>query len=156
MTLEGNSMMTNEAKGNLRESDESRSLTRNAETVLVVEDEEMLRDFLQTVLSENGYKVLMAANGADAIRSYKSHIGQIALVLLDMGLPEIGGEDVLSAILTLDPKAKLIAISGSVDPGSEADALDKGARSYLHKPYLIEQLLEKINKISDTRVRTGS
>ena len=58
------------------------------EVILVIEDEEMLRDFLRTILEGDGYKVVVAADGAEGFQSFLEHINEISLVLLDTGFPD--------------------------------------------------------------------
>lgn len=115
------------------------------EVILAIEDEEMLRDFLQTILGEDGYKVILAADGTEAVRTYMERMNEISLVLLDMGLPGMSGEKVLSSLVTSNPKAKVIAVSGSVEPEVMEGALQMGASAYLSKPYLSDELLTKVH-----------
>ncbi|MCL4538335.1 MAG: response regulator [Bacteroidetes bacterium] len=111
--------------------------------ILVVEDEEMLRDFLQTVLEEDGYKVILAADGMEALRRYAEHRDEIDLVLLDMGLPKMSGEAVLAKLIALNPNVKVIAVSGTVELEVQESVLQNGATDFLGKPYLTEVLLSK-------------
>ncbi len=115
------------------------------ETILVVEDEEMLRDFLQAVLVENGYKVVLASDGTEAVRKFAEQIDRIDLVLLDMGLPRLSGGEVLSMILALKSYVKVIAVSGSIEPEVQSAALEIGAADYLSKPYLSGEILLRVH-----------
>lgn len=117
------------------------------EVILAIEDEEMLRDFLQTILGEDGYKVILAADGAEGVRKFTEHVNEISLVLLDMGLPRLSGEEVLSMIITARPDVKVIAVSGSIEPEVESGAILTGAAAYLSKPYLTNQLLQKVDNV---------
>lgn len=120
---------------------------RQGEVILVVEDEEMLRDFLQMVLEENGYKVILAADGMEGVHTFLQHMNEISLVLLDMGLPGLSGEEVLSRIISLSPGVKVIAVSGSIEPEVEEVALRIGAVDYMPKPYLMKDLLLKVDHV---------
>lgn len=126
------------------------------ETILVVEDEEMLRDFLQAVLGENGYNVVLASDGTEAVRKFAEHIDGIDLVLLDMGLPRLSGEEVLSMILALKSCVKVIAVSGSIEPEVQSVALETGAADYLSKPYLSGELLLRVHDTLHSKVRLDS
>lgn len=90
---------------------EARTTLGRGELILAVEDEEMLRDFLQTVLEEDGYKVILAADGMEALRRYAEHMDEIDLVLLDMGFPKMSGDAVLAKLIALNPNVKVIAVS---------------------------------------------
>lgn len=116
----------------------------HGEVVLAIEDEEMLRDFLKTILGEAGYNVILAADGTEGLNTYLENRNNIDLVLLDMGLPGMSGEDVLSRIVSSDPEAKVISVSGYIEPEVESGALRNGAADYLPKPYMIEDLLSKL------------
>ena len=116
------------------------------EVILVIEDEEMLRDFLQTILSGVGYKVILAADGAEGLLTFMEHKEKINLVLLDMGLPRMSGEDVLSGIVWANPGVKIICVSGSIDPWVQESAFQIGATDYISKPYLIDDLLMKVHR----------
>lgn len=116
------------------------------EVILAIEDEEMLRDFLHTVLGESGYTVMLAADGTEGYQTYMKNMGEIDLVLLDMGLPGMSGEDVLSGILSSNPGAKVISMSGYIEPEVQAQALRNGAVDYLPKPYFMEDLLSKLHR----------
>ncbi len=126
------------------------------ETILVVEDEEMLRDFLQAVLGENGYKVVLASDGTEAVRRFSEQMDGIDLVLLDMGLPRLSGEEVLSMILALKSCAKVIAVSGSIEPEVQSVALEIGAADYLSKPYLSGEILLRVHDTLHSKVRLDS
>jgi DNA-binding response OmpR family regulator len=123
------------------------------EVILAIEDEEILREFLQMILEENGYRVMLAADGTEGVRTFFEHINEINLVLLDMGLPGISGEEVLSKIVSKNPNAKVITVSGSVDPDVQANALQTGAADYLPKPYLTAELLLKVGRVLHEGVR---
>ena len=122
-------------------------LTRGrGEVILAIEDEEMLRDVLSMILIENGYKVIFAADGREGLQIYMERMNEIDLVLLDMGLPGMSGDEVLSKIVSTSPNAKVISVSGSVDPDVQAGALQMGAADYLPKPYMMGDLLLKVDR----------
>ncbi len=121
------------------------SIKGRGEVILAIEDEDLLRDFLRTVLEENGYKVLLAADGIEGLQTYMEHLNEIHLVLLDMGLPRMSGEEVLSRLLLSNPNVKVISVSGSIDPQVQDGAFQNGAAGYLAKPYLIGELLMKVH-----------
>lgn len=147
--------VTDEAPGMPEEPKKSRLTQGQGEVILVVEDEEMLRDFLQMILGENGYRVMLAADGMEGVHTFMQHMNEISLVLLDMGLPGLSGEEVLSRIVSLSPGAKVIAVSGSIEPEVQAGALQLGAVDYLPKPYLTKDLLLKVDHALHGRVQSA-
>lgn len=114
------------------------------EMILVVEDEEKLREFIRAVLVRCGYRVIAAADGTEGVRKFAANKKEIGLVLLDMGLPGLSGEEVLSMILALQSGAKVIAVSGLIKPEVRTVAMQMGASDYLSKPYLSDELLLKV------------
>ena len=114
------------------------------ETILVVEDEEPLREFVMTVLGDNGYAVLPAADGAEALEVYRKHRDDVALILLDMGLPKMTGAEVLSELKKIISGVKVIAASGYLEPEIKAGIFEAGASDFLPKPYRVVELLGKI------------
>jgi PAS domain S-box-containing protein len=120
-----------------------------SETVMVVEDEPGLREFLVTVLQENGYKVLAACDGAEAIEQFERHSETISLVLSDMGLPKMDGEEVFSAIKMKNPHVRVVLASGYLEPQFKSDLAKAGVNDFLPKPYSIDQVLRKVREVLD-------
>ena len=87
------------------------------ETILLVEDEEILRDLVKSSIEENGYAVITAQDGVEAVNLFTQHKDRIALVLCDMGLPKLGGWDAFKIMKEILPKVKIIFASGYLDPG---------------------------------------
>ncbi len=120
-----------------------------SETILVVEDEEVLLDLLAAMLQSNGYSVLKARDGREAVDLFRAHRGKIALVLSDMGLPKIGGWEAMQEMRELNPGVRVVLASGFVDPGSRRDMMKCGASDFLQKPYDAVQLMRRIRDIID-------
>jgi two-component system, cell cycle sensor histidine kinase and response regulator CckA len=81
------------------------------ETILLVDDEELIRYRGSTILSKSGYKVVAASNGKEALDVYEQRGGVIALVVLDLVMPEMGGKQCLEGLLRLDPAVKAVIAS---------------------------------------------
>jgi two-component system cell cycle sensor histidine kinase/response regulator CckA len=120
------------------------------ETILVVEDEETLRDLICLVLESKGYKVLQASDGDEGLQQFTEHQQEIALVLSDLGLPKISGQDLLNRIRELKPDAKIILASGYVEPGMRSELLKGGAKEIIQKPYVPVEVLRKIREVLDS------
>ncbi|MCL4511219.1 MAG: PAS domain S-box protein [Bacteroidetes bacterium] len=122
-----------------------------AETLLVVEDEEMLRELVKAVLEGKGYNVLTASDGAEAISLYEAQKDEIALVLTDMGLPRVDGAGVLAALKGIDPNVKVIVASGYLEPEKRAKIMRAGVKDIVQKPYASDEVLRKIRDTIDGR-----
>lgn len=119
------------------------------ETILVVEDEEMLRNSVNALLESKGYRVLEAADGESAIQEYRKHKDEIALVLSDVGLPRRSGWKVLQKMREINPTVKAIIASGYIDPTVKSEMLKAGARDFVQKPYVPSEVLKKIRSVLD-------
>ncbi|MBI3587131.1 MAG: PAS domain S-box protein [Ignavibacteriales bacterium] len=115
--------------------------------VLLVEDEEMLLELLQTLLEENGYEVLVARDGQEAVDIYTRYKDKISVVLSDMGLPKLGGWEAFQKMKEINPKVKSILASGYLDPNLRADMIKAGAKDFVQKPYIPEIILARIREV---------
>ena len=122
-----------------------------SETVLLVDDEEVLRDLGATLLNEFGYKVITACNGKEALEIYRKEKDRISLILLDLIMPVMDGMQSLSEILGIDATAKVVIASGYSDVGQKDHAVLSGAKAFVQKPYDMRQLLTTIRDILDER-----
>ncbi|HUI28696.1 MAG TPA: PAS domain S-box protein [Candidatus Acidoferrales bacterium] len=119
------------------------------ETILVIEDEEMLRELVKTVIEFKGYHVITACDGEEGIEIFKRKQSEIALVISDLGLPKFPGDEVLRRIRSLDPAAKLVAASGFVESDVRMRLLNLGVERFVQKPYLPSEILQTIRGIID-------
>jgi len=117
------------------------------ERILVVEDEELLSVLIDTVLSDQGYTVLKANNGADAIKMYRTFEGDIDLVLTDLSLPEVDGWQVCRQIRSLNPRVKLMVTTGAMDARIESELKKQGIHGFIQKPCSAEDMVEKIRTV---------
>jgi DNA-binding NtrC family response regulator len=121
------------------------------ETILIVDDQETIWDFLIEALQNLGYSVLLAENGLDAVEIYKSNPNEIDLVLLDMVMPKLGGHKTFFQIKAIDPKAKILLSSGYVSEEEVNDLLNQGASGFLPKPHRIKTLANEMRRIFDEK-----
>jgi two-component system cell cycle sensor histidine kinase/response regulator CckA len=117
---------------------------RAAETILVVEDEELLLELVQSLLESHGYTVLTARDGLSAVELFKQHSEQIALVLTDLGLPKLDGGRASAQMKAINPKLKVIVATGYLDPEARGEMLQAGIHEFVHKPYFAAEILEKV------------
>ncbi len=124
-------------------------LARGSETILVVEDEEDLRELLTSMLHDAGYSILVARDGMEALERYRRHRQDIELVITDMDLPKLNGAAVSQSILNDNPGARIILISGFLDAALKKSILASGVREFVAKPYTLAQMLRIIRKVLD-------
>jgi CheY-like chemotaxis protein len=119
------------------------------ETVLVIEDEEMISEMVTTILTSKGYSVLTARDGEEGVAMFMSHRKKVAIVLSDFGLPKYGGEEVLHRIKAADSHAKVILSSGALEPLRRTELREAGAAGFLLKPYLPSDVARIIRSVID-------
>ncbi len=122
-----------------------------AETILLVEDEEMIRSLAKLVLQGKGYNVFTAGDGEEAVLMFKRHQNDIALVLSDLGLPKLNGFGVFEQVTRMKPTVKFIIASGYIDPSDKAAILNSGAKAFIQKPYVPDEMLRKIREVLDEK-----
>jgi CheY-like chemotaxis protein len=127
----------------------TRSVPGGKETILIVEDEEMLLDLLRTLLEEKGYRVLSARDGQEGVTIYAEHHQTIACVLTDMGLPHLGGWEMFLQMRQINPSVKAILASGYCDPALRTEMMSEGAKDFIPKPYLPEVVLRRVREVID-------
>ena len=123
--------------------------SRGAETVLVVDDEETLRDLLERVLSSAGYKVLSASSGLEALHIFDERRGQVDLVILDLIMPRMNGLKTLDRLRERAPNVRVLLSSGYSDDKQTRDALARGARGFIQKPFAFQDILRTIRSVLD-------
>jgi CheY-like chemotaxis protein len=124
------------------------------ETVLLVEDEPAVRDIARVILCDNGYTVLEAANGGEALDIARSHAGKISLLLTDMVMPRMGGVELAEKLVSLRRETKMLFMSGYPEKAVHLDEILPSGASFLMKPFNSKTLSDKVRGILDA-VRTG-
>jgi len=123
--------------------------SKKRKTVLIVEDEDVLLELLRGMLEANGFDVVVAMDGVEAVRLYRERRSGIDVVLTDMGLPALGGWEVLEEVLKMNPSAKVICASGFLDSSIREEMIAAGAVEFIQKPYSYEGLVTLIRKLSN-------
>lgn len=124
-----------------------------SETILVVEDEEILRELVKELLLEKGYTVLAAGDGEEALSTYKQNPAGVHLILSDMGLPRLAGYDLFHELRSITPNVKVILASGYLEPDVKSEAMKSGVKDFIQKPYLPEEVLRRIRAVLDSPAR---
>ena len=119
----------------------------NNELILLVDDEEAICTTVKKILERFGYRVITAANGAEAVSIYAGQRSEIALVITDMHMPIMDGPAAIVALLSMNPKVKIIGSSGLAANGGVAKAASSGVRHFVPKPYSAEKMLRTIHDI---------
>lgn len=134
------------------EQEESQALAVGSGTLLLVDDEDLVRDLGADYLREIGYSVITANNGKHALEVYKANQYEIDVVLLDLIMPEMDGRKCLGEILRIDPQAKVILVSGYSAGGPAEEWIKCGAKGFVNKPYDLANLVNTVRSVlnSDT------
>ena len=144
--------VTEEASEDQPEIVDSSSSAQGQETVLLAEDEPLVRSMAATVLRDRGYEVLQAANGEEALGAVQKHGGEgIDLLLTDVVMPQMGGPELAEKLHASHPNIKVLFISGYIGEYlSQLNTLNTGTE-FLAKPYLPETLAVKVREVLDRR-----
>ena len=114
------------------------------QTILLVEDEEMLRELGVTILESEGYRVIAAKDGMEAVELFEAHRDDIGLVVCDLGLPRMGGREAFLKMKESRPAVRAIVASGYLEPMIRSEMLKAGVLDTIQKPYDFNDLLIKI------------
>ena len=120
-------------------------------TILLVDDEVTLLEVGVQLLEKLGYQVLLADNGRQAVELYKRNRDQIDLVILDIIMPEMGGDVVFDKIRQIKPDAKVLLSSGYSINARANEILNRGGSGYIQKPFTLQQLSQKIKEVLSAR-----
>jgi two-component system cell cycle sensor histidine kinase/response regulator CckA len=118
-----------------------------SKTILLVEDEEMLRELGVTILEGEGYHVLAAKDGVEAVELFEANSDSIGLVVCDLGLPRLGGRDAFMRMKEQKPDVRAIVASGYLEPNLRSEMLKAGVIDTIQKPYDFREMLDKIQSI---------
>ncbi|MFC2074756.1 response regulator [Bdellovibrionota bacterium] len=123
-------------------------MAKGRETILLVEDEKLVREMLKFSLEEKGYRVLSAANGDEALQILDDLDGEIPLLVTDLVLPGMGGEEVASKVIKSSPNTKILYMSGFSEITRTKDAL-RPRGEFLPKPITPQIIVEKVREVLD-------
>ena len=123
------------------------------ERILLVDDEDLVRRMIKTVLNFHGYQVVEAEDGIDAVEKFRAASPKIDLVLMDYHLPRLNGREALVRIREIDPKLPAVIFSGGLHDGIDDAGLEGVA--FLHKPFENAELFRLVRELLDARGRAG-
>jgi len=124
-------------------------LLRGPETVLLVDDEDMIIEVGAEILEALGYKVLTARNGQEALEVFKANRDRVDIVVLDMIMPGMGGGDAYDQLREIDPNVKVLLSTGYSLRGEASEILKRGCNGFIQKPFNIKMLSQKLREILD-------
>ena len=120
-----------------------------SETILLADDEELIRDLGSRILTQAGYRVITAANGRETLEIYRDRREEISLVILNVIMPEMGGAECLPELIRINPDLKTLIASGFSTNGAVSDILQSGARGFVKKPFNLNEMLHTVRKVLD-------
>ena len=133
----------------LKEKLLQKEILKGSETVLLIDDEEMILDVGHDLLEKLGYEVLAAKSGTEAVEIYRTNQGKIDIVILDMVMPEMGGGDAYEKLKEIDPGVKVLLSSGYSIDSQASKILSRGCDGFIQKPFDIISLSSELRKILD-------
>ncbi len=116
--------------------------------VLVVDDEQIIRHFFKSALESDGYRVVTAKNGADALRTFSKDPARFSLVLLDLVMPVMSGKDVLPLLLEIYPDARIVVTSGQVEEQVRRELAAWNIAGFIQKPCALKPFLRQIRSVA--------
>ncbi len=120
-----------------------------SECLLIVDDEESFRRIYESGLTSIGYKVYTAKDGEEALAVYKQHQSEIDLVISDLMMPRMSGEELFKKLLADNPIMKGILATGAIDLKAKAEFFKMGIRDIIMKPFLLDDLMSTVRKVLD-------
>jgi DNA-binding response OmpR family regulator len=138
-----------EAADGKQASQSRQPIALGSETILLVEDDEMVRDLTRTTLEESGYKVLPAPDGEEALRICEQHPERIHLLLTDVVMPGMSGRAVADRLTTLRPQMLVLYMSGyTEDAIVHRGVLNQGV-NFIEKPFAPDSLTRRVREMLD-------
>jgi len=122
-------------------------LVPHGQTILIAEDQAELRSILVNKLERAGLKVMEAGNGKEALDLYTIHCKEIDLVVSDVVMPIMGGRELAENVLRINPKAKILFISGYTDDLPLKSGIAGADTDFLDKPFNSQKFLDKVRSI---------
>ena len=119
--------------------------------ILVIEDEEMLRELLRSILTARGHNVIFANDGEEGLSTFVEQKDGIDIVLTDLGLPKLGGEEVVRRIRDVSRTAKVVVASGFIAPEVRDELEEMGVNYFIQKPYRTAEVLKVVDAILSTK-----
>jgi two-component system, cell cycle sensor histidine kinase and response regulator CckA len=131
----------------IKEIQNVQDIIKGAGTILLVDDQEIITEVGSEMLNMLGYDVIVANGGKDAAEVYETHKDSIQLVILDMIMPGVGGEETFNRLRLINPDVKIILASGYSMEGQASRILARGCCGFIQKPFNLQELSIKLQQI---------
>lgn len=138
-------------KDTVKEKEPSAQVLRGNETILLVDDEEVVLDVCSDILRSMGYHVLTARSGAEALRIYEKNRDKTDLVILDMIMPGASGGETYDRLKRINPKVKVLLASGYSMNGQAKEIMARGCDGFIQKPFTPKEISRRIREILDAK-----
>jgi DNA-binding NtrC family response regulator len=121
-----------------------------AGSILIVDDEEGVRNMLTDTFEDFGYRVAVCKDGADAVEFYRGHHAEIDLVIMDVTMPRMSGPECLAQLRIINPSVRVIVSSGFVFDGDVQAMMEQGAIRFIQKPVDIDVISDLVKSVLGT------
>ena len=135
----------------IREKELTRKILKGTETILLVDDEEMIIEVNQEILKALGYKTMIARSGKEAVEIYKNNQEKVNMVIMDMIIPGMSGKEFYDNLKKIDPAIMVLLSSGYSISGQAAEILERGCNGFIQKPFKLRELSVKIREVLDEK-----
>lgn len=132
------------------EKEPQQRIPKGKETILLVDDEDMIIDVGKQILEKLGYNIMIAKSGREELNLYKKNQEKIDMVILDMIMPSMSGGETYDKLMEINPRIKVLLSSGYSVEGQATEILKRGCDGFIHKPFSVGELSQKIRGIFDT------
>jgi CheY-like chemotaxis protein len=122
---------------------------KGRETVLLVDDEEMVADVGGKMLKKLGYQIVLAESGRTALQLFEKMQDRIDLVILDMIMPDMGGSETFDQLKAISPDIKVLLSSGYSIDGQASEIMKRGCNGFIQKPFNLKHFSQKVREILD-------
>ena len=127
-------------------------LSGQQELILIVDDEPLIQQVIQTTLEAYNYRTLLASNGLEAVSVYVEYSDRIGAVLMDIMMPSMDGLTAIRTLQELNPQLRIIATSGLATNSHQAEEVGASVKAFLPKPYTAKELLDSLQKVLSNTV----
>jgi two-component system cell cycle sensor histidine kinase/response regulator CckA len=142
---------TIQAVGVTPESNIKEDIIGGTETILVIEDEEHLREIVTTTLKNVGYNILVAKDGLEGLNIYKERYQEIDLVFSDLGLPKLPGDQMFLQMKKMHSNIKAIIVTGYIEIEKKSNLYKQGVKQVIQKPLQMSDILNSVRAILDNK-----
>jgi CheY-like chemotaxis protein len=133
----------------VKQEDQKEALLKGSETILLVDDEDVIRELGENILGSLGYTVLLASDGDQALKTFEEYRNDIDLVILDLVMPGMDGKETCTRLKDLSPEVKVLISSGYSKEMQQQGLPGDGVR-FIQKPFKIADLSQAIREAIDT------